>query len=429
MNIESLVSNQAGVTAPVGELSTYSLTYAKDVPQYHSRINQELDLYVFKSKNEETGDVPPNQIAIDLAFEYVNWMIQRQVDESFPGRDAFLSASLYDFSNKLDNLVVGNLVAGINGNKFPTYVSFKCKEIAGVDNRITVWLADQTFRDFYDEYQIEIIPPFDVLDDFFQGYANVVTRLGKIEYTDTLNRIANKRGNNPETVLTAEAFDFVNPANPSLRTVTNWSVLIYGRYGNDADAIKLAIADYIMSRTAKSIDDWKAIFPDIFKNTEFIFFPRWKNVAIAEMTLQTGIYSPVMRLRKELDYLKNILPFNSIHVDTWSAVMSHPYKSLQITYTPNPDNRDSKFDLLQAYPDLLTVSSTSLDYNRMSPNTKDFIGKFNTALFLSETSTPYSELPLGYRKIERAGLLYVSFIKDKVRYLINTKTTSPDYPA
>lgn len=428
MNIEFLISNVPDTISNIGEISTYSLTYGKDVGQYQNNVNCNLDLYVFKSKDSNVGVVDPNPIALQMCFDYVDWMISRQVNEVFPSKDAFLAGSLIDFSTRIDNLSSGPLLTARDGKKYPTFVSFKCREILGDDSLVTVWLSDAVFRDYYDEYEIEVVAPFDVLDDFFDSYAINVPKINAITYTETLNKVTVVRNNKPETVLTAESFDYVNSQNPQQRTPTDWTVLIYGRYGNDTDAIKHAIAEYILAHSQRTEEQWRVIFPDIFKNTEFLFYPRWKNVAIAEMTLQSGVFSPVIRLKKEIDYLVSFLTFTALHIQTWASAMSHPYKSLQIVYVPNSDNRNDEFDLLTRYPDILTVSSTSLDYNRMSPNTKEFMNKFNTALYLSEISTQYSDLPIGYRKIERDGLLYISFIKDKIRYLINTKLTCPEYP-
>ena len=71
------------------------------------------------------------------------------------------------------------------------------------------------------------------------------------------------------------------------------------------DYILDAIKDHILDNSTHDVDDWVEVFPDIFGMTEYIITPMWNRYSIPNMTLQTGLYSPMVNFNQDID---DILP-------------------------------------------------------------------------------------------------------------------------
>jgi hypothetical protein len=427
--ITPLVSNDSGVTSIIGELSAYSASFARDV-KIHTTAKPNVQIYEFfssanSSGNDATSVTPPAAILTAIK-RVVEWIYTRQEAVTTQENKAdFLLAVQGEFQATALNFDCGAIVLSGQNKPYPTFISWKTTGLAE-DNYTTIYFSDEIFRKLYDQYQIVVVPPLKDIDGFFQTYTDVVTTLGTVTYPETLNAIQAAKDGYPETLLTAETFNYVNPLNPSVMTKTNWSFLIYGPQGNNPDAIKQALIDYITSLSKKPLADWKKIFPDIFKSTEFLFVPKWHNYAINEASLVSGIYSPATSPLAELAYAKQVhQELTAGFIDTNLQIVAHPYKSIQLLSIGGADNRENKYKITDFFPDMISVSSTSADFNRMEPLTKGFLEKLAEMIYFAETLTAYSDLPTSYRRAVRSNVTYISVTYANIRFLVATKATAP----
>jgi len=428
VSIDSLANNTNGIVAPVGELSAYSMTYSKDIKSYPSTVNS-LSVYGFSSKSNISGVMSAPILVVDAALLIATWThIRQQSLTELEVNNEFAAALLAEFSSTCENITHGVMVHSSDGKWYPEYISWKSKNYTDQDNQNIIWFSDNSFKEQYDEYEIVVIPPIVSLDSFFTNYSAAVALVNSRTYVSAMEVTQTARNGYPETILTAEQYDFINPVNATVKAPTNWTILIYGRAGNDSDLIKAAIVEYILTHTERTEEDWKVIFPDIFKSTEFLIWPRWHNYAVVNMVLQSGIYSPVVSLKKELDYIKaKLTGYSSTHVDNHLQAMGFPYKSICLLSIGSFENRNDKFKITDIYPDIINVSNMSLDFNRMYVDTKTILEHLAYMVYTAETMTEITELMSGYRKIERDGILYVSTLFNNVRYLVASKLTTPAY--
>ena len=70
-------------------------------------------------------------------------------------------------------------------------------------------------------------------------------------------------------------FKWHNPVNRQAELDTNWYVLIWGDAGDNIDSVREKIQDTILANSTHSRDEWKEVFPEIFKRNEFIIVPQW----------------------------------------------------------------------------------------------------------------------------------------------------------
>ena len=427
--IDTLVSNVEGVIAPIGELSTYSATFTKERLIYPSITNPNITTNIFSSISSLTGNIVPPETILTLTDMILGWVYERQLASTVvETRQQFQDALAQNFVTECVGVVCGELVYASNGKQFPEWISWKTREYTAEDNITTIWLSDQSFRQKYDNYEIVVVPPIVNLDSFFNNAASVQSIVSSVTHVDRFNMIQAARADHPETVLVGVSFNWVDSLNPANLINTNWSILVYGPNGNDNDIIRESIAEYILANSTHTEAEWKVIFPDIFKRTEFLFFPRWHNYAIPNLVLQSGIYSPVTYSTKEITYLKSILnDYTALFVEQHASVMPHPYKCLALDVIGGYENRENLFDITQIYPDILNVSTTSVDYNRMTADTQGLLSRLTEMILIAESLTYYSDIPVGYRKVERYGVMFISTRYMNIELLVSSKLTTPQY--
>lgn len=431
VGIEPLISNVEGVTAPIGEISTKSLTYAKDVGIYNASAFPTLTYYSFHSKDGNGVKVAPvPAIMQGHIFQITDWIKTSQGANGSPQtREDFLAAFVAQWGATSTGLNCGELVEIQTGFKFPEWVSFQKTNLDpsnGIEaNLTTIWYADESFQSQFDDFDITVVPPVANLEVFFSGKAQVLAALAAQGIGATLQRLQDAKEGHPETIASGENFDWVDPATLT-RTPTNWSLLIYGAAGDDLDAIRQAIRDYIAANSTRSEDEWKVIFPDIYKNTEFVIFPRWKLWAIPDRQLYEGTHSPVVKLQEALDYLTAAIPaFPAPWIKNHATAMPCNYKSLTLLLTSSPDNRVGTTDIIDLYPDILNIPTSDTLWESMAQDTRDFLEGLQAMVMTAENMGPYTDVPVGQRRTTRAGIIYVSKRFKDVNYLVASKSTAP----
>ena len=126
--------------------------------------------------------------------------------------------------------------------------------------------------------------------------------------------------------------------------------------------------------------------------------------------------------------MKGILSdYTNLFIETHASAMPHPYKCLALDVIGGFENRENLFDITQIYPDILNVSTTSVDYNRMSADTQGLLSRLTEMILIAENLTYYSDIPVGYRKVERYGVMFVSTRYMNIELLVSSKLTTPQY--
>ena len=202
-----------------------------------------------------------------------------------------------------------------------------------------------------------------------------------------------------------------------------WGVLVYGENGDNIDSIKDAIVQYLLANSTKTEEQWKEIFPEIFQRTEFVFYPRWDHIAIRNTTELSSVYSSIYSPSEMLTHVLENSP-NEI-TPTFVAnnlfVMPFDYKSITCGVICGATNTIDRDSLLEIVPDYIPVNTSSLDFNRMSEKTREWVIKMVELLKVAETATEYSTIRNPIRRVFRNGKLFVCFVYDNVNFLVSAK--------
>lgn len=423
-SFSTMIDNSRDVISRLGELSSYSSTYAKD-KTYHTDAQAPVTTLV---TFHTVKDSIPVNLDTNLAGRVVTlgqYIYDRSAEGSLTSNgSAFLQMVRAEFDGQLEEFSFGKIVN--EGTMWmPEWVSFK-DSLYGEDNYVTVWLSDIAFRYQYDKYHIEVIPPFTPLDEFFKDPIQVQQKLSEFDLVEKLNEVQATRGDYPYTDLKALRFDYVDPNDSNWTIPTEWLLVVYGAAGSNPDLMKQAIIDYILANSAKTEDEWSVILPEIFVTTEFIITPFWNKYGVPNRELEAGIYSPTVKPKDIVGLLTQTVQgpkYTNAWIESEYELSNLLYKSLAFGVVANPENQDKVTSFYEKFTDYLIVSNNSSDYNRMAPRTQEFFTLLSEAVKLAESLTPVTELPVGMSQIDRKGIDYVVFPYENANYLIVSKKT------
>lgn len=430
MEISNSITKHPTNISAWGELSAQALTYSRS-RQLFIDTNSDIELVVFSSK-DSNGIITPPTIIRTKTFEVANWLLDLQLDVNtrLNTREDILTALTAQYSTILTGINIGEVITDTSSVSFPEWIGFTVINTGTVyiENEVKIWFSNNSFLEQYDENEIVVVPPINNLNDMFLPYASLNVKLNDYYVNYLTDAIQAAKGILPESSIITSEFNWCDPNNASNQINTKWVVLLYGRIGNDIDAIKQAIKTYILSHSTKKEGDWKLIFPDIFRNTLFYLFPRWKNYAIQERKLETGQHSTYTNPYKELNYVKKCLDaLSTTYINTNLRTIPTNYKSIVLDVIGGTDNRDSLYSLDLLYSDLLNVPTTDPLFDLMNSNTKTWVIKLMNVMNIAEKTGPYDSVPSGMSKVTLNNVLYISFEHQNITFLVSTKMSTPGY--
>jgi hypothetical protein len=338
----------------------------------------------------------------------------------------FKNTIMATFFGQIGNLEFGDFLD--NGSiAFPEWLTWESTAQGG--NRVKIWTADAAFQTQYDDYEIVVVPPIPDLDHFFYAYGTVVSELDAVPLPEFMERIQNSKGNDPETYLRVQQYNFVNVLNTAQKHPTNWGVLIYGQQGDNIDNIKDAIVAYVLANSSHSQSEWEQRIPDLFKRTEFTMLPRWDLVSVPNQSVHSVLYGSMVDPREAIEFAKQAITYyQDAFVEANCTVMPYDYKALMIVAVNGDTNVPEAARLPELFPDYVPVPSTSQDFNRMTERTRNWVLFLQALLVAAETATLYSSVPQNLRKQQRDGVLYVSSMFENINYLVAARSNTQIYP-
>lgn len=417
-----------------GELSTDARTFERDIALYNHDTDKNIQLAVFKYiEDNEVKDIRSEDLTTSLnVAKSIYDHTLASAREIYA--DELKRKLLDDYRGVLHTFELGEMVD--DGSYYcPQYVKFKDEE----ENEFQIWFSDKSFKSEYDEYTIEVVPPVDNLDIFFSTRTKVEQELAKTPI-DVLTKKANARkANTPVTVFRLDVFKWHNPTNFNPELDTNWYILIWGDAGDNIDAVRDKIQTTILANSSHTRDEWKNIFPEIFKRSEFVIVPQWDVFSNEnKVKEQASLYSPFMSYNDILEkYGKPFMyDFPEEHIKQNGQVGSLYYRSLVAFTCGSPENRSNKFNLYSVFPDYIDVPSTSTDFSYQTKTTQEWSLKMQDMLAVAESMTPTSSLPREkitlpggeiingekiYTKVIREGKLFLVMRYGHFHYLVAAK--------
>ena len=431
ITIPTFEDNVIGAISPIGELSTRSRTYSREIGLYADETYPNVNLVSFSSQ-DETGKVEVTPSYRDNVLKVTQWIFEQALINVFANDSSSLVAAiLTEFSADLENITIGTMVT--DGSYWlPEFIGWKAKNtgpdegsgLTTVDNQIKLWFSDAAFQNQYDEYEIVVIPPIDDLNQLFDLYVTVSDIVTAQSLADRMLRVESATNGDPYTYLRNEEFDWLDQYNDNNVITTNWLVAIYGIAGNNIDNIKAALTQYALDNSNKTREEWLVIMPDLFRISEFIIRPLWENYSIPNETLVAGIYSPIGRIKELTEIAEGAcIGYESTHVANVVEFFNFIYKSIALLIVGSPENRDGLIVFSNFITDYINVPTTSLDFNRMQPETQDWVNLMYSMVKEAEEMTDFSTLDVGFSRVYRGDNMYIAYNFSGFNFLMLSKQT------
>lgn len=447
VSVGAFADNDRYETAPLGELSLQSATYSKDRALYATTSegtnSTSLELAVFSCR---TTDNPTYAVPVpyqELLLDMIKWAHAQGIGGVFSNNaEACRQAFMAEFDGKITDAVVGAMIQQ-DTVWLPSSVTFYInhdglgatwtpEEDEDLErSRVKLWFADSAFSTEYDEHAIEFVAPIanDRLDDFFLLADQVDVKVKARKLEELMILIHAAKAGKPETKIRTIEFLYHDPQDPDWTLATNWTFVIYGIAGDNIDTIKEELSNWILDNSTHTREEWAVIFPDIFTSTEFIITPMWSQFAIPNETLQDGVYSPIVNVQNGLNVARKSCTgtaYTQNHIDDVLAIVGCPFKSLALLIAGGPENRDGQDRFEEVWPDYISVMTSSLDFNRMQPETQAWVQMLQAMLLTAETMTDFSDLPQApypmtrLRRTNPDGqqFMYVVANFDNIQYLV-----------
>ena len=421
LGINSLVSNDLDKVSKLGELSPISRTFSSEVGMYSEAEFPDLRLFTFFAQ-EGKDRIPLTKILAKEVLKIGNWLVTESTANRFDAdRTAFEQKLRAEYREQITVEKVGKMVH--DGRYYlPEYITFRLHADTR-ENRYKIWFSDEAFQAQYDKFELRILPALNPVDNFFKDPAKVKKALtdntsaeGIAKLHEETNRIADSH---PYTLLLSFYYDWINPEDKQDKIATVWTVLLYGKAANNADMIKEQLADYVLSLSDYDRSKWEKILPDLFIPTEFYICPFWTKFSTPNLQLMGGLHSPTVPFRDVLPYAgKTMVGYDLRHIAKYSVVFDTIFKSCAVVACGHPLNRLAPIEFEKLWADYANIYTTSRDFNRISPETQDFIIKLSEMLVHAEVMTPESDIPQGYTRVKRGELYYLTTTYKRVQYVV-----------
>lgn len=426
ITIPELANNLAGQTAIFGELSQYSRTFSRSQQQYvDTGLHPSIELEAFTSITDTGAAYTPSVGVRAHVLAVAAWIYDQHLAASIPS-NTNKATFINTLGTTFPTMTGISINAIVNGNplshRMPDYVDWTYDD-GGVDVQIKIWFSDASFRTQYDDYEILVVPPVSTINDLNNPTATVALLLVLKTASVVIDEIAALAGTDPYTTLRTQTVTWNDPVVSGATLPTGWTLIIYGAAGNDADAIKNAIREYISTHSA--LPNWSTLYPTLYADNEFTIIPMWGDVAVAPTVLDPTLYASAVRVGKLITVAAAMIPGTyaqsvviSSYLNAQLYIASAFFRSLQFMVVGNPNNVGATYNFDMLYPDYMDVPTTSADFARMSNNTQLFVVKLNAALDAARTLTSISSIPVGFTRSIRNNRVFLSFDFGGFTYLV-----------
>lgn len=419
--VNSFIDNTIDKVSKLGELSPISRTFSSEVGIYSEEEFPDLRLNTFFAQ-EGSDRVPLTRELAKEVLKIGNWLVtESQLNHFDNDETAFEQKFRAEYKEKLTIEGIGKMVS--NGRYWlPEYITFKLAADKR-ENRYKIWFCDEAFQAQYDKFELRILPALRPVDDFFKTPEKVKEMLTKNTSAEGIAKLHEETNsiadNHPYTLLLSHYYDWINPDDKNDKIATVWTVLLYGKAANNADLIKEQLADYVLSLSDYNRSDWEKIIPDLFIPTEFYLCPLWTKFSTPNLQLQGGLHSPIVPFRDVLPWAaRTMYGYELRHIAKYSVVFDTIFKSSAMIACGHAQNRLAPIEFEKLWKDYANIYTTSRDFNRISPETQDFIIKLNTMLVHAEVMTPESDIPTGFTRVKRGEMYYLTTTHNRVQYVM-----------
>ena len=415
--------------SPLYELSELSYTYSYRKQVIYPSDQPTYALHVFHAETTGSTVVPEitqlqSQAIVRVVSELSNYLTGNTIATKQQAIVNFTNQHNALFPDRPITNLTYNTVKIHNNIRVPDYLTFT---ILGID--CSIWTNDQMFQTFYPKYDIRTVFPFDNFANIVQNTSQMLDALGQFDPVIFNERIEQDKMGYPPTVTRIMNIPYRVP-NTTVERNCYFAFNIYGRHGNYDYILKLELYRVLTEELGLSGSFVEEVFPTILRINEFFLVPRWERLAIPSQVGQIGINSQISKTYSEVyDTRKFIKIYDQdvyIKNNTYDVPVTHNNLLVQVTNGYYSEERIRVFT--GCYPDIISVSSLSQDFGRMSSRTQRFIILLENLLDIADSNNQtelFNKVVQNdsylFTIIDRGGVTYVSVFFEEHQYYVIPK--------
>lgn len=369
--------------APIYELSTASLTYAKRSQSLYPSSKPNYCLQVFSLEGGTEITTIELAAIIDAVVGFSTWITNDVVSTKQHLIISYTNQyNLTHSATPLTQLDYNDIIS-YNGIRAPNYLTFKVADV-----ECAIWLSDATFQVFYPKYDIDIVLPFDNFAALAQSTGDMLDALASFDPVSMNDRIEVKKGGFAPTHTKMLNIPY-QPLNTTVQRNCYFAFNIYGKHGNYDHILKLALYNHLTTTLGLDGAFVEAVFPSILNINEFYIIPRWERTAIPVMVGEVGILSQVSKTYAENFDIENYVRTysNPTYVRNNTYSVPFPYNNALLNVVNGFYSEEPVKDFASYYPDIISVSSIHPDYARMSMRTQHFMSMLEMMISIADADT------------------------------------------
>lgn len=425
-----LINNNDNTTSAIGALSSESRTQSRNVQVYSasptSYSDFALNVFSYKDASGNRLTTPLASTILDSLYPILDW-----VNEG--SRDGTIGTDVVQFNSDI-NIAFGSddvtlsasqmFSASINGGTIIVPIKLTIVNTA-LDYTLVVWFVDSRFKLEYDDYEYEIRFPTSTVDILAGSLESVTADIGDWD-TETYNQeIAALANGDPYTKVVTTKLEWHQLDDNRLTKVIEFTTIIWGNYGDNIEYIRNNLVDRILELSGRPESDWIVILPDLFIKDEFTIVPRWDKIAIGEVQTMAEIYSPIYTFADLTNYYDKFPTYSTEHVNQYLECVPMLWQSMGCLICGGTRNNILGSLFSETYGDLILARAGSLDYDRMSDDTRELMGVVDVLVVeaLNFTGDGNDTLPDGVVTVIRNGLVYLQAVINDVTLLMLTRVS------
>lgn len=408
--------------SPIHEISDISLTYGRVKHQYPVSDDSNFNLWVFDHVNLTELTEPEVNRIVNVVKKFSEFLTTSAILNKQNAIILFLNNyntlnpehPLTEFS--YNEVISHGLIKSVD------YMTFMVDDVI-----CAIWCSDTVFRAFYPEYDVQIVLPVVDFENIVNVTSDFITALNEFDLIEFNNRLEEDTGLYPSTYRRILNIPYRVP-NTSVTKACYFGFNIYGLQGNYDHILKLELFAHLTEHLGLDPVTVESLFPTILNINEFFIIPRWDRMAIATQVGQIGINSQITKTYAEpFDSNKYIKIYNDIeYIKSNTYNIPFDFNNILLQITNGFYSISEVKDFRAYYHDLITVTSSHVDFARMSQRTQRFVtlleyfcnicnSENSTEMFNKILATPEYKFTI----IDRGGVMYLSyFYKDHQYYVL-----------
>lgn len=408
-----------GSTAPIGELTTKTIGYAKD-PDFYKVANQPCSLVTFRGVSDTSNyeKIPTDHAQAVIGM--LNWLYAQAKDGKTTNSSAGCLQLLSTQYSVGWEWISASIMVTNNQIWMPSSINFKLT-VANVEHEFKIWFANEylevefPYRDIYVIHPIGIAG-IDVLAEM--NYQQLNIRLKEETQAKVEKRVHETLGSSkyPYTHREVKSFDIYDLINTPFFNAGDWTIIYYGNPNDAEEETYEAIRQCILKNSKYGEDKWADVIPDLFNPSEFAAVPYWNEFSLRNETAAGSVLSPVYTHKTGTD-----LP--EVYGKLWTTgtaieslqIVPILYKSAKIAFIGKPKNSQGKTKFTDFFKDYQLIPSDDSQAGQMSQVTSDFVLDLENMIAAAEIVTPNGIPPAGIQRITKNGKLYISKQSGKIK--------------